>query len=216
MPATLRELQALSDLVMRLGWTWTDAQTVALERFGDWLADEGARMGGIGPDEIARLWDRHLLDSMFFGAEAAAMGSILDVGSGVGLPGIPLSIAFPEADVTLLDRSGRRADGLRRASAVLGLDVEVIDGDIGRVRARFDRVTFRASLPLDPVIHLPPSLVTETGEAWLGLGRGEGAPAVELWRRQPPPLPAGWVAELWESPNGVLDSTAWLLRIARW
>lgn len=213
MPAPLRQL---AQIVQAMGWTWTDRQTAALRYYEAWLADEGALMGGIGPEETGRLWDRHLLDSLLFGAGVEEGASVLDVGSGVGLPGVPLAIAVPDAEITLVERSGRRADALRRVVAILGLEIEIIEEDVRRIRSRFDRVTFRASLPIEQAVKVLPGLVTDTGEGWFALGRGERSEAVERWSCLPPALPDGWRAELRKSPDRVLDSPSWLLRIGRW
>ena len=94
----------------------------ALDDFGRWLADEGVESGGVGPIEGPRIVDRHLADSLVFaGVWGATPSRVLDVGSGVGLPGIPLAITHPLTDVTLLDRSGRRCRLARRVVRILGL-----------------------------------------------------------------------------------------------
>ena len=108
-----------------------------LTRYHDWLASEAVTAGGIGPAEAERLWPRHIADSLTFLAAlretAGDNAGIVDVGSGVGLPGIPLAIALPRLAFTLLDRSERRCDLADRAIRVLRLDnVEVLQGDAER------------------------------------------------------------------------------------
>ena len=127
-----------------------DVQMAALGRFSDWLVEEALPAGGIGPNEIPNLVDRHVLDSLTYLQPLIDLEvtSLLDVGSGVGLPGIPLAIALPATDVVLLDRSGRRRRLAQRAVRVLGLDnVTVRQQDIATVEPGWSVVTARASLP---------------------------------------------------------------------
>ena len=80
------------------GITLDPAKRDLLAEFAVWLAGEGAEAGGIGPAETDRIIDRHIADALTFAAAwEAAPGQALDVGSGVGLPGIPLAIALPFA-----------------------------------------------------------------------------------------------------------------------
>ncbi|MDH3517696.1 MAG: class I SAM-dependent methyltransferase, partial [Acidimicrobiia bacterium] len=105
-----------------------------LNRFGTWLAEEAVPAGGVADGDLDRIGDRHLLDSLAFlqGLEGIP-ADLLDVGSGVGLPGIPLAVMLPETSVTLLDRSARRVRLARRAVRVLGLDNVVVEqGEAGR------------------------------------------------------------------------------------
>ena len=82
---------------------------------------------------------------------------IADVGSGAGLPGIPLAICMPQADFTLIERMGRRAGFLRDAIAVLGLpNVRVEECEMEKYNVKregsFNLVVFRAFRPLEPSI----------------------------------------------------------------
>jgi len=199
-----RETSAALTALARWARLTIDEEMVArLERFSRWLAEEAAPAGGLGPGEPARLWDRHLLDSLTFaGPRVGEPATIGDVGSGVGLPGIPLAIVFPEAAVTLIDRSGRRAALARRAVRILGLpNVAVVEAEVRRVRERFDLVTMRA-------VAVP----ARAGRWGRRLLRPEGVLVVGGSRREPPPaeVPAG---EIITVPPGMLDSPAWLLRI---
>ncbi|MDR1636419.1 MAG: 16S rRNA (guanine(527)-N(7))-methyltransferase RsmG [Treponema sp.] len=100
---------------------------------------------------------RHILDSL------AALGvlldrapgrSIADVGSGAGLPGIPLAISLPQAHFTLIERTGRRAGFLRNTAALLGLpNVTVEETEMEKAGpGRFDLLVFRAFRPLEPPV----------------------------------------------------------------
>lgn len=107
-------------------------QRTQLAQFSQWLAGEAAPAGGIGPNEVDRIEARHLADSLLFAAGwvlPRPPPTLLDLGSGVGLPGIPLAILWPETEVRLLDRSRRRLDLARRAVRMLGLSAVVVDAD---------------------------------------------------------------------------------------
>ena len=138
------------------------------QRYAELLAGAGVERGLIGPREVDRLWDRHLLNCAAV-AELVDDGERLaDVGSGAGLPGIPLALARPELRVTLVEPLLRRADFLREAVAELGLSVEVVRGraeDRG-VREQigdFDAVTSRAVAALDKLANWSLPLLGEGG-----------------------------------------------------
>lgn len=123
-------------------------------RYGEILAGAGIERGLIGPSEVDRLWDRHLLNSAAM-AELFEPGErVADIGSGAGLPGIPLALARPDLRVTLIEPLLRRSEFLKEVIDELGLDVAVLRGraEDGGVRAEageMDAVVSRAVAPLD-------------------------------------------------------------------
>jgi 16S rRNA (guanine527-N7)-methyltransferase len=98
------------------------------ERYAEMLADAGVERGLLGPREVPRLWDRHLFNSAVIGEVLEPGERIVDIGSGAGLPGIPLAIARPDLEITLLEPMLRRSEFLAEAIAELGLAVEVMRG----------------------------------------------------------------------------------------
>jgi 16S rRNA (guanine527-N7)-methyltransferase len=91
----------------------------AAERYVARLAGDGVLRGLIGPREVPRLWERHVLNSAAV-AEAVPQGArVVDVGSGAGLPGIPLGLARPDLRMTLVEPMARRVDFLEEAVAEL-------------------------------------------------------------------------------------------------
>ena len=97
-------------------------------QYADLLAGPGVERGLIGPREVDRLWDRHILNSAAVGELIEPDARVLDIGSGAGLPGLPLAIARPDLSVTLVEPMLRRSDFLAEAVAALGLDVAVFRG----------------------------------------------------------------------------------------
>lgn len=133
-----------AQMILRLGGTAT--MVASIGRYGDWLTTEAAEAGGIGPDEADRLDNRHLADSLAVAEcwHPLQPSSIADLGSGVGLPGIPLAILYPDTTVTVVDRSGARCRLLRRAARVLGLpNVEVTQVDVEQVEGAYQVVVAR-------------------------------------------------------------------------
>lgn len=124
------------------------------ERFAGMLAEHGVRRGLIGPREIDRLWDRHLLNSAALAELLTPNCRVVDVGSGAGLPGIPLAIARPDIELTLLEPMARRVAWLQEVITELELNVEVVRGRAEEkpVRERLvdqDAVTARAVAPME-------------------------------------------------------------------
>ncbi|WP_188987030.1 16S rRNA (guanine(527)-N(7))-methyltransferase RsmG [Saccharopolyspora thermophila] len=124
------------------------------ERFADLLREHGIERGLIGPRELDRLWERHLLNSAVLAELLPPNSRVLDVGSGAGLPGIPLAIARPDLTLTLLEPMARRVTWLQEVITELALTVEVVRGraEEGPVRERLagqDIVTARAVAPME-------------------------------------------------------------------
>ncbi len=125
----------------------------AARRFAEHLATSGVERGLIGPREAPRIWERHVLNCAVV-AELVPHGArLVDVGSGAGLPGIPLALARPDLTVVLVEPLARRVDWLREVIADLGVAIEVERGraEENVVRRRWegaDVVTARAVAPL--------------------------------------------------------------------
>ncbi|WP_447653427.1 16S rRNA (guanine(527)-N(7))-methyltransferase RsmG [Microbacterium sufflavum] len=157
---------------------------VAAELFGDRidvarqftaaLAREGEERGLIGPLELPRLWTRHILNSAI--AAPLFHGTVADIGSGAGLPGLVLAIARPDVTWTLVEPMERRITWLNEQVAALGLDnVTVLRSRAEDVKAGdgFDVVTARAVSALRTLLPLTAPLVRDGGE--LALLKGANA-----------------------------------------
>jgi 16S rRNA (guanine527-N7)-methyltransferase len=97
-------------------------------RYAELLAGIGVERGLLGPREVDRIWERHILNSVAL-AELVGQGArVVDIGSGAGLPGLPLAIARPDLRVALVEPMLRRTDFLSEVVEVLGIPVEVIRG----------------------------------------------------------------------------------------
>ena len=125
------------------------------------LASDGVTRGLIGPREVSRLWERHMLNSASV-AEAVPQGArVVDVGSGAGLPGIPLGIARPDLDLVLVEPMARRVEFLEEVVAALaapaGLRWRVVRGraeelSVAKAVGPVDVVTARAVAPLPRLV----------------------------------------------------------------
>ena len=118
-------------------------------------------------DEMVTL---HLLDSLvvlpFIDGKA-----LLDVGSGAGLPGIPLAICLPDLKVTVIDSNNKKVSFMRQAKAELGIDnLEVLGGRVEEIapKRKFDMVISRAFSDLDLFISLTHQLCDAQGK-WLAM-----------------------------------------------
>ncbi|MEV6803964.1 16S rRNA (guanine(527)-N(7))-methyltransferase RsmG [Streptomyces sp. NPDC017248] len=122
-------------------------------RYAELLAEAGVQRGLIGPREVPRLWERHLLNCAVL-SEAVPEGvTVCDVGSGAGLPGIPLALVRDDLNITLLEPLLRRTNFLTEVVELLGLDhVTVVRGRAEEVLGKLPPVhvvTARAVAPLD-------------------------------------------------------------------
>jgi len=194
------------------GLSLSAIQLQSLTKYADWLAEEAIPAGGLGPREAERIWQRHIGDSLTFGVGwDSAPEEILDVGTGVGLPGIPLAVAFPDTMVTLLDRGGRRIRLLHRAVRILELpNVVIAQGDAFSVADEWGGLVFRGSIPPPEAIGLVNRLLVPGSTAVLGLSRREEEP--ERGRDLISLASAlGIEAEVRKVPKEPLDGSSWLL-----
>jgi 16S rRNA (guanine527-N7)-methyltransferase len=161
-----------------------DALPVA-ERYTEFLAGPGVERGLIGPREVERLWDRHVLNCAVLTELLPHGANVIDVGSGAGLPGIVLAIMRPDISVTLLEPLLRRTVFLQECVTLLGLPHVTVrraraEEVVGQYAA--DIVTARAVAPLERLAGWALPLLRPDGE--LLAMKGERA-AAELDEARP-------------------------------
>lgn len=149
-----------------------------VRRFAADLADRGVELGLIGPREPERLWSRHLLNCGVLAAAVPQDVTVVDVGSGAGLPGVVLAATRPDLTVTLLEPMARRTAWLTEEILRLELpNAVVLRGRAEEVRGRhdFDVVTARAVGALRTLLPITAPLVRPGGELLLMKGAGVDA-----------------------------------------
>lgn len=128
-------------------------------RFAAWLAGEGVLRGLIGPREVPRLWERHLLNCAVVGELVPSDARVVDVGSGAGLPGLALACRRADLRLDLVESLARRVAFLHDVVTDLGLDGQVRivhgraeDAMVRDVVGRAEWATARAVAPLDRLV----------------------------------------------------------------
>jgi 16S rRNA (guanine527-N7)-methyltransferase len=168
------ERSQLNRLAEWIGTPIDEDQSAALFEYASWLREEALPAGGLGPGEGPRIWDRHICDSLAFaiGWPNEAPATALDVGSGVGLPGIPLAILWPGTDWMLLDRAQGRVNLARRAVRVLELgNVAAIQVDVDRHRARYDGIVARGVMQPAILASKVARMLSPAGKLVIGVSR---------------------------------------------
>jgi 16S rRNA (guanine527-N7)-methyltransferase len=128
------------------------------------LVRDGDLLGLLGPRELPRLWTRHILNSAVVSELVPKGNSVADVGSGAGLPGIPMAIAAPDSKFTLIEPMERRSDWLIQVVQELGLtNVEVLRARAEEVGSVYDVVTARAVSALPKLLRQTIHLVRDGG-----------------------------------------------------
>lgn len=190
-----------------------DALPVA-ERYAAFLGTAGVERGLIGPREVDRLWERHLVNCAVVAEAIPAAARVVDIGSGAGLPGVVLAIVRPDLRITLLEPLLRRTTFLDECVAMLDLgNVEVRRGRaedaVGELSV--DVATARAVAPLERLATWALPLLRPGGEL-LAL-KGERA-AAELDDAEPVLKRFGArSAELLQVGRGMVDPPTTLVRV---
>ncbi|SDJ10120.1 16S rRNA (guanine527-N7)-methyltransferase [Rhodococcus triatomae] len=188
------------------------------QHYHDSLAGDGVERGLIGPREVPRLWERHLLNCAVVAELIGEGESVVDVGSGAGLPGIPLAIARPDLRVTLVEPLLRRSVYLAEFVEAHGLDVLVVRGraeESGVIKEAggADVVTSRAVAPLEKLTKWSMPLVHEHGRM-LALKGSSAAEEIERARPALAKLGAGKI-DIVECGKGLVPVPTVVVRAER-
>jgi 16S rRNA (guanine527-N7)-methyltransferase len=187
-----------------------------IRQYADLLATEATVRGLIGPREVKRLWERHLVNCAVVADLIPRGASVCDLGSGAGLPGLVIAIRRPDVRMTLVEPLLRRTTFLVEAVDELGLpNVEVVRAraDALHDTRRFDAVTARAVAPLDRLSGWALPLVRTGGEFLAMKGstvRAEVEAAAPVIRRL-----GGTPAEIVELGSGVVDPRVRVVRVVK-
>ena len=172
----------------------------AVSAFATLLAKEGEVRGLIGPRELDRLWEHHILNSAavvpFLGE-----GHIVDVGSGAGLPGLVIAAMLPDREVTLIEPMERRVTWLTEAAQHVGLsNVRVLRGRAEEFWEGIEAgaLTARAVASIDKLVKWCAPLLAENGSMALLKGRSAAA---EIDRAKYALRKARLVAEVVSAPT---------------
>jgi 16S rRNA (guanine527-N7)-methyltransferase len=184
----------------------------AIRQYVDILASRGIDWGVVGPREGERLWDRHILNSIAGASLFPEGATVVDVGSGAGLPGIPLAILRPDLEVTLLESLLRRANFLDLAVDELELSdrVRVVRARAEEHRERYAVVTSRAVAPLPRLIGWCAPLMTGGGKILALKGSSAETELAESGRELRRARLSGVVREL---PVPGLEESTWAIEL---
>jgi 16S rRNA (guanine527-N7)-methyltransferase len=152
--------------------------------FAQKLANDSDDLGLLGPRELDKLWSRHILNSAVVAETVNPGDHVADVGSGAGLPGIPMAIALPEAQFVLIEPMERRSTWILEVIQELGLT----NVEVRRARAeevldlKFDIVTARAVAALDKLLRLTVPLL-KPGGSLIALKGSKAAEEIEASKK---------------------------------
>lgn len=155
------EVEALPEIASRVFGDHIDkAKAYAIA-----LVEDSDQLGLLGPRELPKLWSRHILNSAVVAELLSSGESVADVGSGAGLPGIPMAIARPDVHFVLIEPMERRANWLQKQVDSLGLEnVDVLRARAEEVgRGDFDVVTARAVSALPKLLRMTVDLIRPGG-----------------------------------------------------
>lgn len=173
--------------------------------FAGLLTGAAIERGLLGPREADRVWERHLLNSAALRDVVPVHASVVDIGSGAGLPGIPLWLARPDLRMTLVEPMQRRVEFLYECILQLGITVEVFRGRAEELPSQSaDVAVARAVAPLQRLLPLVVPVLRRPGRVAALKGRTaevEISSATPLLRRWP-----GATLTLDEVPTGGAES----------
>lgn len=155
------------------------------ERYAELLATTGTERGLLGPREATRVWERHLLNCAVVSELVPAGATVVDVGSGAGLPGLPLAIARPDLRIRLVEPLLRRTSWLDEVVQALGLAnrVSVVRSRAQHLKAgTADVVTSRAVASLSTLLPMSARLCADDGLVLAIKGRGAREELAAVYR----------------------------------
>ncbi|WP_249423854.1 16S rRNA (guanine(527)-N(7))-methyltransferase RsmG [Nocardioides coralli] len=185
------------------------------ERYAALLGTAGVERGLIGPREVPRLWERHLLNCAVLGEAVPQGARVADVGSGAGLPGVVLAIARPDLRVTLAEPLLRRATFLQEVVdelALTGCRVVRARAEELHGAERYDVVTSRAVAPLGKLLGWCMPLAAPGGVV-LAMKGSRAEEEIAAARRTVRRLRCA-DPEITELGSGVVDPTTRAVRVA--
>ena len=140
-------------------------QIILARQYAQKLANDSDELGLLGPRELDKIWSRHILNSAVVAELVEPGQKVADVGSGAGLPGIPMAIAAPKTKFVLIEPMERRANWLQEVVTELGLtNVEVLRARAEEApKGHFDVVTARAVAALDKLLRICTPLLVPGG-----------------------------------------------------
>ncbi|MCG8617215.1 MAG: 16S rRNA (guanine(527)-N(7))-methyltransferase RsmG [Desulfobacterales bacterium] len=170
--------RSFDDACGRLGLELEAAERDRLAAYLELLLETNKRFNLTAIKDPAEAWQRHILDSLSLLPFVAESRSVIDVGSGGGLPGIPLACVLPELPITLVEATGKKARFLATCASELGLGrVEVVTdraetaGQGIKWRGRYDVAVARAVGPLNVLLELTMPFVRVGGRVLAMKGR---------------------------------------------
>jgi len=151
----------------------SEEQKKLLKRYGELLERYSGSLNLVSPRVLVEL-PRHLETACAYGEPIPAGETVLDAGSGAGLPAVPLAICRPDLEVVMVERRAKRAAFLDLVTASLGLEnLRVYNGDVRDWQGEAAYVTAQAVAPFDEIyrlvrgsVHFPLTLVARKGPGW--------------------------------------------------
>jgi len=142
------------------------------------LGNDSETFGLLGPRELPRIWSRHVINSALLSELVPDGAKVVDVGSGAGLPGIPMAIAQPNAHFTLVEPMERRSSWMQSVIDDLGIkNATVLRARAEEVTATdFDFATARAVAALDKLLRLLTPLIRFSKHKTIIVLKGSKAP----------------------------------------
>jgi 16S rRNA (guanine527-N7)-methyltransferase len=156
--------EAWAEDASALGLSLSEDQLSALHTYKELLLSHAVSRGMVALTDRGRLWERHILDGLRGATEIDPEGSILDLGSGAGIPGIPIAIALPGADVTLSEPRRGRAAFLEMVRDRLRIpNVDVFLGQAEAIGGSFQTCVARAFSSVSGTWAIAEPLLEEQG-----------------------------------------------------
>ncbi|MFZ2620858.1 MAG: 16S rRNA (guanine(527)-N(7))-methyltransferase RsmG [Alphaproteobacteria bacterium] len=155
-----------TQLTTALGRPLTPAEVTALQAYVALLLKWNAAINLIGKSTEAEVWERHIADCAQLVPDVANTPTLLDMGSGAGLPAVVLAILSPNTQVTACERVGRKADFLKECRRALSLtNLTVVADDVRTLKGQtFATITARAVATLTELFDATAELCAPDGQ----------------------------------------------------